>query len=295
MTRSVGSTVLRGCIDIGSNTTRLLVAEASPDGLREVLARRRFTSLGQGRAPDGSLAPERIRAVVEAVVEQAAAAREAGVERPRTVATAAVRRAPNREQLVAAVRDGAGVDVEVLSPEEEAGFAFVGATAALRALAGTPAVVVDVGGGSVQFAVGRVGAAMTWSSSAPVGSATLTERYVHGDPPGAGDLAALRDAAAAALTLIRPPPAELAVAVGGSATSLRRITAERLDPGALATAAAVVVERPAAETALRHGLDVQRVRLLPAAMALLAEATHVCGRPLQVGAGGLREGVLLSW
>lgn len=288
--------MLRACIDIGSNTTRLLVADAGPDTVRDVLALRRFTCLGRDCDRDGNLAPERMRAVVEAVREQAAAAREAGVERPRAVATAAVRRAPNRGELVAAIREAAELEVDVLEPDEEARLAFAGATFALvrGRFAGASAVVVDVGGGSVQLAAGSVGGPVTWSCSAPAGSATLTDEHVRGDPPPAPELAALREAAATALGGLRPPPCELALAVGGSAASLRRIAGDSLDPGTLAAAAALLVERPAVEAALRLGLEVERVRLLPAALALLAEATHACGRPLAVGVGGLREGVVLA-
>src|SRR5829696_10062570 len=118
------------CIDIGSNTTRLLVAEPGTGGhaLRDVAADRAFTRLGAGRAPDGTILPARIALVAEVVAAQVAQAREAGARRLRTVATAAVRGAPNQEALCAAVQARAGVPVEVIGPEEEARLAFAGAT-----------------------------------------------------------------------------------------------------------------------------------------------------------------------
>src|SRR4051794_37194416 len=147
-------TVLCACIDIGSNTTRLLVAEMGQDGLREVLAQRAFTRLGKGTAPDGSIAPEKIPQLGDVVAAQVAAARRLGVRRLRVVATAAIRRAPNREQLVAAIHRAAGVDVEVISAEEEARLAFAGATALLDPKPAGSIGVVDVGGGSSELVVG---------------------------------------------------------------------------------------------------------------------------------------------
>src|SRR5439155_3952061 len=106
--RRDGRSVLCACVDIGSNTTRLLVAETGTNGFREILAQRCFTRLGAGTGPDGSIAREKLQEVAEVVAAQAAASRELGVARLRVVATAAIRHAPNRDALVEAIARAAG-------------------------------------------------------------------------------------------------------------------------------------------------------------------------------------------
>src|SRR6476469_9123835 len=114
---SVSSPRVRcACIDIGSNTTRLLVAEPARDGrLREVHAERAFTRLGSLLGPGGAIPPAVVRVGAEVVAEQVAAARAQGAVSVRVVATAAMRDAANREDFSAAVLDLAGVPVEILS------------------------------------------------------------------------------------------------------------------------------------------------------------------------------------
>jgi exopolyphosphatase/guanosine-5'-triphosphate,3'-diphosphate pyrophosphatase len=286
--------VLCACVDIGSNTTRLLVAEPGPEGLREVLAQRSFTRLGRGAAADGTIAAAKLPEVGEVVAAQVQAARALGVDRLRVVATAAIRRAPNRGALLAAVRDRAGVDVEVLSAEEEARLAFAGATALLDPPPAGTVGVVDVGGGSSELVVGTMRDGVEWVVSLPVGSGVLADAFLHADPPDAGQLAALRAAAADAFAGIDAPRPAVAVAVGGSATSLRRLVGPVLDERSLGAALEAVVSDRAAAVARRFDLDAERVRLLPAGLAILEEAARAFGAPLTLALGGLREGVVLA-
>src|SRR5688572_12139483 len=123
---------LYACIDIGSNTTRLLVAEPGDEALREVMAQKAFTRLGKGLRKDGRIAPDKVEEVAEVVATQVRLAEELEVERLRAVATAAIRGAANGADLVEAVRERAGVEVEVLDGDEEARLAFVGATRTLN-------------------------------------------------------------------------------------------------------------------------------------------------------------------
>src|SRR3954451_2568459 len=201
--------VLCACVDIGSNTTRLLVAEAGPEGLREVLAERCFTRLGRDAAADGAIAAGKLSEVAEVVAAQAQAARELGAERLRVVATAAIRRAPNRDALCDAVRRRAGVDVEVLSAVEEARLAFAGATALLDPAPAGPVGVVDVGGGSSELVVGTVTSGVEWVVSLPVGWGMLADSHLRADPPAPEELARLRAAAADAFTGLDPPQPEV--------------------------------------------------------------------------------------
>jgi exopolyphosphatase/guanosine-5'-triphosphate,3'-diphosphate pyrophosphatase len=290
------------CIDIGSNTTRLLVAErdpARPTGVRALAAERAFTAIGAAAAADGTLPAAKIAEVASVVAAQAASARRHGAEQIRAVATAAIRNAPNRAALAAALAR-LGIELDVLSGEQEARLAFAGAIASLPTAPSGSVVVIDVGGGSTEIAVGRAGADPEWWSSLPVGSSSMTGVCVRHDPPSAACLALLRDAARDAFAAISPPPVALALAVGGSATSLAFLAGGAGDPQAWLDAAMLDRARAAltlesvAATALRLGLDTERVRVLPAGITLLARASSVFATPLVIARGGLREGVILG-
>jgi exopolyphosphatase / guanosine-5'-triphosphate,3'-diphosphate pyrophosphatase len=286
--------MLCGCIDIGTNTTRVLVAEARAGRLTEVLQRRAFTRLGRGLSPGHAIPEDRIHATAEVVSAQHALAVEAGASPIRTVATAVIRRAANAHEFCAAIRRLCGIDVSVLDGEEEARLAFLGAT---RTLGSTPAgrvAVVDVGGGSTEIAAGTLAAGVEWSTSLPVGSGVLADRFLASDPPTADELLAARTHALRALDGLELPEVETAVAVGGSAASLRRLVGPVLDRAALDRALAVLQGAPAALLAARYHLEEERVRLLPAGLLALGAAAAALDQPLRIGNGGMREGILLD-
>lgn len=267
------------CVDIGSNTTRVLVADVDGDGLREVTCEKAYTRLGSVLRRTGSLPEEALAAVADVVATQVAVARSLGAERLRVVATAAIRAASNAGALVTAVHARAGVRVEVLDGGDEARLAFRGATAG-RTEAGRVAVV-DVGGGSTEFAVGD--REVEWSASLPIGSSTLADAHFAHDPPTAAELEAVRADARLILATVDPPRAESGIAAGGSAIAVvERRTVER--------AVAALIAAPSTA----HGMDPERARLLPAGLLLLLAAAERVGCPLAVGRGGLREGVCLE-
>jgi len=285
--------VVCACIDIGSNTTRLLAAEVSANGLVELAARRSFTRLGAGQGPGGVISGEKVRENAEVVAEQLAAARDAGATKVCVVATAAIRRAPNRDELVNAVQGLTGVPVRVLSGAEEAHLCFRGATRDLPP--GDESVaVVDVGGGSVEVAVGSPGGEVVWWESLPTGSSLLTEAHVRSEPPDEADLEALRRAAANAVEDLAPPPVQDAMAVGGTATSLRLLVGGELGNADLERGVGLLARTPAGEVTRQLGLDPERARLLPAGMILLQVVGKRLGRPLRLAHGGLREGAVLE-
>src|SRR5215207_1229080 len=131
VTRSRGVSSLFACIDIGSNTTRLLVAQPADGQLREVMQQRAFTRLGKGLRRDEAIPEDKLDEVARVVATQVRLAEELGASELRAVATAAIRRAGNGGALCAAVRERSGVEVEVLDGDEEARLAFVGATKTL--------------------------------------------------------------------------------------------------------------------------------------------------------------------
>jgi exopolyphosphatase / guanosine-5'-triphosphate,3'-diphosphate pyrophosphatase len=281
------------CIDIGSNTTRLLVADAAHGQLATVLQERVFTRIGAKIDALGAIPQLAIDAVAGVVAAQRAAAETAGAAHVRVVATAAIRRAANQEALVAAVRERAGVEVLVLSADDEGRLAFAGATRTLeRPPAGTIAVV-DVGGMSTEIVLGTMAGGVTWMRSFAIGSGALAGRC-RADPPSPADLDGMRAAADAAFAGADVPRPDHAVAVGGSAASLPTLVGPVLDTAALERALGKLRAAPASVLARRHGLAPERAQLLPAGILVLDAAARRLGMPLQIGRGGLREAVILE-
>lgn len=288
------------CIDIGSNTIRLLVAELKDGRLRELHQERAFTHLGRSVAEAGEIPARKLAEALAVVVAQVAVARGQGADPVRAVATAAIRDAANGAELCAEVERLTGIAVRVLSGEEEARLAFVGAAGTLESrLAsaddGTGRLgVIDVGGGSCELVVGSPPATIGWWASVRVGSGALTERCLEGDPPLPSELAAAREAAAGAFAGLAPPRPERALAVGGGAASLARLSGRRLDRAAVERSLQVLAAQPSAEVARRFGIDPERARLLAAALLILQAAGELFGVEPVVGRGGIREGVLLD-
>lgn len=284
------------CIDIGSNTTRLLVAERVVDCLQEVHQERAFTRIGRNLVPGAAIPGEKIQEVVAVVGAQLLIARELGVAQVRGVATAAIRWAANGDELVAAIRAATGLEVDVLSGEDEARLAFCGAAAMLDDAPAPPASlgVLDVGGGSSEMVVGTVPAEIGWWASLQLGSSTLTDRCLHSDPPSPAQLAAARWEVDAALGALAPPQPALTVAVGGSATSLALMAGKILDASALLRSLRVLASEPSAAVARRSQIDPERARLLPAGLLILEAMAQRLGTTIVVGRGGIREGVLLE-
>jgi exopolyphosphatase / guanosine-5'-triphosphate,3'-diphosphate pyrophosphatase len=283
------------CVDIGSNTTRLLVAEIDEEGVwRELMTQRAYTLIGKQTESDGTIPPKVTANTAEVVSTQVRLAREMGADDITIVATAAVRGAPNRDKLVDLVEQRTDLPVRVLSGHEEAQFAFVGATKRLGAPAEGTIVVIDVGGGSTEIAVGTVDDGSNWDNTFRVGSGMLTEAYVESDPPAAKELDKVRQHVGGVFEGLELPHVDKAVAVGGTATSLRRLVGAELSHETLERGIRILAEAPAAEVAERFDLAPERVRLLPAGMLVLEELSDLIGLPLSIGNGGLREGVILS-
>jgi exopolyphosphatase/guanosine-5'-triphosphate,3'-diphosphate pyrophosphatase len=221
------SAVRVAAVDCGTNSIRLLVADVDPlaGTLVDVERTMRIVRLGQDVDRTGELAPEALERTFAACDDYAAAARSAGAERVRFVATSASRDARNRHVFVAGVRERFGVDPEVVTGGEEAALSFAGAVRGLPAsLVPRPALVVDIGGGSTEVVLG--GASPEAALSVDVGCVRLTERHLHHDPPTAAEVAAARADVAAALDRVAAAvPLERAACVVGLAGSVTTVAA----------------------------------------------------------------------
>ena len=286
--------MLCGAIDIGSNTTRLLVAEPQEGQLRKVMEQRAYTRIGKGASKNGKITAEKIAEVAEVVTTQVRLAHEMGAEVIKTVATAAIREAKNRDKVVKEIEEAAEVEVSVLDEEEEGRLAFIGATKSLGHPVEGKIAVVDVGGGSSEIVYGTLAEGVTEVKSFKIGSGSLAEDHLESDPPSAAEIRALRDHIADFFDHVEFEQPDQAVAVGGSATSLRTLVGAVLEYETLERAVRVLSSDEIVDVAKRFELDSRRVKLLPAGVLLLEKFSQMLGRPLQIGKGGLREGIILT-
>jgi exopolyphosphatase/guanosine-5'-triphosphate,3'-diphosphate pyrophosphatase len=219
-------------VDIGTNSTRLLIADVADDGTVAQLHRESIvTRLGEGVDATGRLADAPMQRVFATLGRYRAAIEEHGVQATTAVLTSAVRDAANGAEFAAAVRDGFGLDARTIDGGEEAALTFAGATSA-RPHDHREVVVVDIGGGSTEFVTGRDGE-VDFHVSTQAGVVRQTERHLHGDPPAPEGLQAL--AAEAQLIFEGAVPeavrerVEAGIAVAGTATACAAIELE-LDP-----------------------------------------------------------------
>jgi exopolyphosphatase/guanosine-5'-triphosphate,3'-diphosphate pyrophosphatase len=188
-------------IDCGTNSIRLLVADAVDGRLVDVVREMRIVRLGQGVDRTGQLLPAALERTRVALADYAATITAQGAERVRMIATSATRDAVNREAFTAMVRDVLGVEAEVISGAEEAGLSFAGAADGLPGIDGQ-VLVADIGGGSTELVLGLASAPHALRSySMDVGSVRMTERHLHDDPPTADQVQATVDDLRSAIAL----------------------------------------------------------------------------------------------
>jgi exopolyphosphatase/guanosine-5'-triphosphate,3'-diphosphate pyrophosphatase len=286
--------MLCAAIDIGSNTTRVLVAKLLDGQFRKMMEQRAYTRINKALDDDGAILPAKAGEVAEVVATQVRLARELGAETIRSVATAAIREASNGEDVVREIARVSGVPVDILSEDEEGRLSFIGATKTLGHPVEGRVGVVDVGGGSTEVILGTVPGGVEEVRSWRAGSGVLADELISSDPPSAAEIRKVRDRIDDIFEGVEIERPAQAVAVGGSATSLRRLVGAVLEYETLERGIRVHAGDPAAEVARRFELDPERVRILPTGVLLLEKTSELLGQPLQIGRGGLREGVILD-
>ena len=286
--------MLCAAIDIGSNTTRVLVAEPVDGQLKKVMEQRAYTRINKALDGDGAILSDKSEEVAEVVATQVRLARELGAEVIRSVATAAVREASNGGEVARAIAEASGVPVDILDEEEEGRLSFIGATKTLGHPVAGKIGVVDVGGGSTEVILGTAPGGVESVRSWSVGSGMLADELIASDPPSAAEIRKVRDRIDDLFEGVEIEHPAQAVAVGGSATSLRRLVGAVLEYETLERGIRVLAGDPAADVARRFELDPERVRILATGVLLLEKVSELLGQPLQIGKGGLREGVILD-
>jgi exopolyphosphatase / guanosine-5'-triphosphate,3'-diphosphate pyrophosphatase len=218
-------------VDVGTNSSRLLVADVREGRVREIDRRTIVTRLGEGVDASGRLAEAPQERVFAALTEYGEAIEQHGAETSVAVLTSAVRDAENGPEFAAAVRERFGLDGRTLSGDEEARLTFLGATAT-RGGDATPLLVIDIGGGSTELVIGARDR-VEFHVSTQAGVVRHTERHLASDPPRAEELEALAGDVRAVLEAGVPAGerrhADAAIAVAGTATSCAAIDLQ-LDP-----------------------------------------------------------------
>ena len=181
----------RAVIDVGTNSIKLLVADVSGREVRPVHEESRQTRLGQGFYETHRLQPESIARTAEAVWEFGEIAREKNAATVRVIATSAARDALNPGDLTNAIERASGLKTEIISGEHEADWAFQG-VATDTELFQMPLLLLDVGGGSTEFILGR-GTHKNFAHSFPLGTVRLMEKFPPGDPPKPAAYRSCRD------------------------------------------------------------------------------------------------------
>ncbi len=299
-------------IDIGTNTTLLLVGRAAPSddgagGVEVVAERAEITRLGRGIGTTGVLGSAGIGATLDVLREYARIAREHGATIA-AIGTEGLRRAKNARDFLEPAREILGRDVEVIDGEREAALTFRAVAESFPAEIGEGSVtVVDIGGGSTEIIVAERGQ-VRMRTSLPIGSVRLTERHVHSDPAQPGEVGAVREDIAAALA----PVAELSsaahthlVGVAGTVTSLAamaqqlssydpaRVHGFHLTRAALDAEIARLAQSSQPDREKLAGLDPRRADvILAGALILQAIAERAGVDAILVSDRGIRWGLL---
>jgi exopolyphosphatase/guanosine-5'-triphosphate,3'-diphosphate pyrophosphatase len=294
-------------IDVGTNSVKLNVGERLDDGeWRTVVDRSEMTRLGEGIHETGRLGEEAVRRTVDAIAELAEEARRAGAEEIAVVGTAGLRQAENSDEFLDAVRERAGVLVEVIAGDEEARLSFLAAANALHLGTGRLGVF-ETGGGSSQFTFGEDGRVQE-RFSLDLGAVPVTERFGLDRAVDEQTVAAAREAIASQLgPLEGRPPLDVLVGIGGAITNLAgvQLGLDRYEPGrvrGLELGAAEVdrqIElyrtRDAEERRGIRGLQPKRAEVILAGACIVRTVLAKLGRDsLTVSDQGLRHGVLLE-
>jgi exopolyphosphatase/guanosine-5'-triphosphate,3'-diphosphate pyrophosphatase len=316
-------------VDVGSNTIHLVVAHPMEDGsdLITLADELDLTRLGEDVSATGAIGPERTARAISILREYAAKAQSLGAQKLLAIATESLRSATNADDFLAQVRTDTGIELQVITGEQEAALTYWGATSGLPATAERRAVL-DLGGGSMEVVIGE-GSRIAWRSSLPLGSGAMHARYAPSDPPRAAELDQVRVVTTTQLAALNVPlPVAKVIACGGTATTLTMFAARALhipEPEDLAAGeeapppealhgpnadgmrlglltreqlealASLLVATPAAQLTELYGIPLARAEILGAGEAVLRAAVeHLGADALSISRRGVREGAILA-
>ncbi len=304
-------------IDIGTNTLRLLVAETGPDSFHEVYADRKITRLGQDLDLKGMLTGEAEDRTLKALGDFAEKILHHAALHTSAIGTSALRNASNSYAFIHAVKKKTGIDITVISGEDEARLTLLGVARMLSGDGGqkkrnplTSSLVIDIGGGSTEIIATRTGDKPE-SVSLPLGAVYLTERCIKHDPPNAEELALLRRMVREKLerhaAMIQPDAAGILIGTAGTITTLAAIDQglvaydpERINRSALTSDSIDKIIGTLGMSSLEErrmirGLEPGREDIILAGAVILQEIMRRFGyTSMLVSDWGLREGIVLD-
>jgi exopolyphosphatase / guanosine-5'-triphosphate,3'-diphosphate pyrophosphatase len=295
-------------VDIGTNSTRLLVADVDDGRVADVERETRVTRLGEGVDERRRLLPVPIARVRNVLTDYRRAAERLGAVRTLAIATSAIRDADNGEAFLGEVEWSYGFATRLLSGHDEALMTYRGVTSERGIAAGT--VIVDIGGGSTELIAGEPDG-VRWHDSLDIGSVRLTERFLHGDPPTAEELSAC--AAAVQALLAERVPDEIrerttaAIGVAGTLTSIaalalgldeyerERVHGARLTAAELGEQLDRLAAVPVARRRELRPLDPDRAPVIVAGAVIAREALSFFGLDeLEISERDILDGAALT-
>lgn len=285
-------------IDVGSNTVRLLVGHVEKGKVEQLYDDSRFVRLGLGVDRARRLQPEREEAALRAIEELASYARSMKADPVLIFATSAVRDAENGPEFAGRVREATGLELDIISGEQEAELTYLGATMGVDSAGDM--IVCDLGGGSAEL-IYASGGDIVWATSKPLGSGRLTERFVHHDPPTQEEEGQVQTYVREVLESLRSGGGRVDAAVftGGTATHLGVIatgTRSSVDITFedLKRAVDKLNSEPSTAIVARFNFDPERARVLPAGGRALQTVAEFYGvQRIRISRSGIREGAIL--
>jgi exopolyphosphatase/guanosine-5'-triphosphate,3'-diphosphate pyrophosphatase len=284
-------------VDLGTNTTRLLVADVEDSRLEEVVRREAITRLGESVDRRRILLPTSIARVRNVLVDYRREAEELGAERVLAVGTSAVRDADNGEAFLGEVEWSYGFTTELLDGDEEAALMVRGASSDRAIEAGT--LLVDIGGGSTELVLAGPSGIVT-SVSTEAGSVRLTERFLQSDPPTFDEL---RSCATHAASLLPALDVSSGIGVAGTITTAASIErggsgtvhGDRLTRASVANTLSRLVAMPLEQRRHIAGLAPARAPVIVAGLVVLHEVMGRCGLDeIEVSERDILHGVALA-
>jgi exopolyphosphatase/pppGpp-phosphohydrolase len=301
--QNLQSAPICAAIDVGSNTIHVVVARCFQSSLDILADELEVVRIGESVTATGAISPEKCSASLRVLQEYRALAEQHGAECVFVVATEAIRQASNSADFISQVRAETGLEIQLISGTAEATLTFLGST--YEADYSDQIGVMDLGGGSLELVFARYGQ-IAWSTSIPIGSGWLHDRYLSGDPPKSAEIAAANAFLQTAFRHLasKQCPSSLIV-TGGSANSLFYLVQEafhraseprRLSLEDLSRCQGLLSALETKDISTLYGQPIARARILLAGTLLIEQMM----RQLQlseilVSAHGIREGVLLAY
>ncbi len=298
-------------IDIGTNSTKMTVADVADTGLLSVVSEESdVTRLGEGVDQFRRLGDVPMARTLAAIVRFADAARTLGAEVVLGAGTSALRDASNGPDFIAEIKAHSGVEVEIISGDREANLAYaaVRSDASLALPAASPLLVFDIGGGSTELILGDAGGVGRYKSL-DIGAVRLTERFLHSDPPAETELTQAHQFALDTLAAFPAPDVPLLVAgIGGTALNIAAVTSGQANPDLDALHSASVSRADVFSALARFatasltdrktipGLEPKRADVIVAgALILDTLLTYFAADRFLLSARGLRYGLLADY